>query len=147
MGKLEVERTVAVLLEFQWGLSVSSIGAEGGLTGCPSLLWWPCLLSTWLRRRQIFKPAQNLSNVSRPLEGVTFLRLSMTPLGRPFVPSSCQRLSISTNWKQVLLVIVQLLKFNLYTKKIENIYINFILQLMDWSKHVGNNIMLNKILW
>lgn len=127
MGKLEIERTVAVLLEFQWGLSVSSIGAEGGLTGCPSLLWWPCLLSTWLRRRQIFKPAQNLSNVSRPLEGVTFLRLSITPLGRPFVPSSCQRLSISTNWKIGFVSYCSVVKVqSLHKENWKNIYTFYI---------------------
>jgi hypothetical protein len=91
--------TVAVLAEFHWGLSVSSMGADGGRAGwvcCGSLFCRFCRFSTWLRSRQIFSPAQNRSNDNNPFGGVTFLKLSITPLGSPFVPSSCQRLSIST---------------------------------------------------
>lgn len=51
----------------------------------------------WLRSKQIFNPAQNRSNDSIPLTGVTRRRQSMTPCGKPFDPSSCHRASISDN--------------------------------------------------
>ena len=40
-------------------------------------------------------PAQNLSNERYPSGGVTFFKLSITPFGSPWMPSSCQRSSIS----------------------------------------------------
>lgn len=88
--------TAAVLVQFAFVelQSRSSNGAEGGLFGCASLLFW-LLFSTWLRRRHIFNPAQNLSKLSFPFGGVTFWRLSKTPFGRPFVPSSCHLFSMS----------------------------------------------------
>lgn len=62
---------------------------------------WPRVLSTWFRSKHIFRPAQNRSKDSKPFGGVTFCRLSITPLGRPLVPSSCQRFSISEKAKQI----------------------------------------------
>lgn len=51
----------------------------------------------WFRSRQILRPAQNRSNDSIPLTGVTRRRQSITPCGSPLEPSSCHRASISDN--------------------------------------------------
>jgi len=101
--------TVAVLAAVQGCFgddSISSRGAEGGRIGWgglehSALCDWPRVLSTWFRSKHIFRPAQNRSKDSKPFGGVTFCRLSITPLGRPLVPSSCQRFSISEKTKQV----------------------------------------------
>lgn len=51
----------------------------------------------WLRSKHILRPAQNRSNDNIPLTGVTRLKQSITPCGKPFEPSSCHRASISDN--------------------------------------------------
>lgn len=51
----------------------------------------------WFLSKQIFNPAQNRSKLSIPDTGVTRLKQSITPVGIPFDPSSCQRASMSDN--------------------------------------------------
>jgi hypothetical protein len=45
------------------------------------ILTFQYLKITWYLSRQIFRPAQNLSNESKLDEGVTLCKLSVTPLG------------------------------------------------------------------
>lgn len=114
-------RTAAVLLLFQWCIfevtaSKSSNGADGGRGGFASFVnllvainKLPLLSvderrldllpasNVWFRSKQIFRPAQNRSNDSMPLTGVTRRKQSITPCGNPLEPSSCQRASMSTS--------------------------------------------------
>lgn len=78
----------------------SGSGTEEGREALGTLLWWLIIWDERLlescRKRQIRRPAQKRSKVRSPLAGVTFRRLSTTPLGRPPQPfSSFQRFSIS----------------------------------------------------
>uniref|UniRef100_A0A182VPE2 Uncharacterized protein n=1 Tax=Anopheles merus TaxID=30066 RepID=A0A182VPE2_ANOME len=72
--------------EVEWGETSPSGELDSGLD--------------WLRNRQILRPLQKRSNDSSPLGGVTLRKLSMTPRGSPFDPSSCHRSSMSASRTQ-----------------------------------------------
>lgn len=59
------------------------------------ILTFQYLKITWYLSRQIFRPAQNLSNESKLDEGVTLCKLSVTPLGSPARPSLLKKFSKS----------------------------------------------------